>query len=109
MDSHFLHTLLQAHQASDGIPRKEAVYGFAENLLKVLFPQFAEKPFASEVQIQEFLGKLSQDFIQLLKSTNYRTRYSDTVLTEKFFSFLPVIYTQLLKDAEGYCARRSGC
>jgi serine O-acetyltransferase len=100
MDNSFLQTILQAHKASEGIPRKEAVYGFAENLLKVLFPQFASKSFSSAAEVQDFLGKLSQDFVQLLKSSRYHTHLPDTVLTEKFFSFLPVIYTQLLKDAE---------
>jgi serine O-acetyltransferase len=52
------------------------------------------------VEIQSFLDKLSIEFIQLLKSTKYQTKLSDKLLTEKFFSFLPVIYTQLLKDAE---------
>jgi serine O-acetyltransferase len=100
MDTHFLHTLLQAHKASEGIPRKEAVYGFAENLLKVLFPQFASKSFGSTAEIQDFVGKLSLNFVQLLKSSQCHAHLPDTVLTEKFFSFLPVIYTQLLKDAE---------
>ncbi len=100
MDTHFLNILLKSHRASEGIPRKEAVFTFAENLLQVLFPQFAPQPLSTATHIQEFLHKLSLNFIVLLKSANFQTQLSDEAVIDKFFSFLPLIYTQLRKDAE---------
>lgn len=100
MDTGFISTLFASHQASKGLPRKETVFVFTENLLGILFPHFSSRTYASEKGLQDQLFKLSQDFIELLKSTHFQTTLSDDLLASKFFSYLPVIYHQLRKDAE---------
>lgn len=100
MDASFVSTLLSSHQASGELPRKETVYSFAERLLEVLFPHFSSLPFASEEALLNHLHELSKDFINLLRTTKFKTDLTDQLLAEKFFSYLPVIYHQLRKDAE---------
>jgi serine O-acetyltransferase len=100
MDAAFISALYASHQASGGMPRRTMVFSFAEELLYTLFPHFSERAYLSEKQIEDQLRKLSQDFIRILKTTNFQTTLSDQILAEKFLSYLPVIYTQLRKDAE---------
>lgn len=100
MDATFVSTLLASHHASTRLPRKEAVFTFAERLLEVLFPHFGSKPYLTESILVKQIHNLSRDFIDLLRTTKFQTDLTDQVLVEKFFSYLPVIYHQLRKDAE---------
>jgi serine O-acetyltransferase len=100
MEAGFISSLLSAHQVSDGLPRKEMVYSFANNLLGILFPHFANRTYTYAEEIESQLTQLSRNFILLLKSTHFQTKLSDDLLADKFFSYLPVIHNQLRKDAE---------
>lgn len=98
MDQPFLNKLFQAHKECPDCPSPAAVIHFFDELLGTLFPDFAKKPFTSPRELELHMQELQLQLGQLLYKCPSKQADGKEVITETFFSQLPLLHTHLSQD-----------
>ncbi len=97
----FVARLYQSHASHGNLPQKPAVHRFADRVLEVLFPHFAdETTFPSEDAVSAQLFQLNKDLRKVLHPLKDNLPTPPSVLADRFFEQLPGIYEGLCKDAQ---------
>lgn len=97
----FVSRLYQSHASHRNLPQKPAAYRFADRVLEVLFPHFAEdQTFSSEDAVSAQLFQLNKDLRKMLHPLHDELPAGTAVLADRFFEQLPGIYDLLCQDAE---------
>lgn len=96
----FLETLAQHHQQFNCIPHKKRAEDFIDELFRFLFvPDIKEGPAKLEQKHQALYNSLTA---LLLDTTCHQSKVDS--IADKFFTFLPPLYHELLKDAHALLA-----
>lgn len=103
MEQEFIKKLYHAHRNTQAIPSPEAVCKMINRLLKLLFPELADRSYAD---IKEFEYEF-QDFritlYRLLKVALVNDEDKAEEVSQHFVDQLPLIHSILLKDAKAIC------
>jgi len=83
-----------------GLPLKKEAQNYIDELLQLLFPQFSDKVYYDETEIQAELNLLKMDLKHLLNSLAFEQKLNIQEISDSFFNRIPVIYTKLQLDAE---------
>jgi len=97
MDEKFLNKIYAAHESCNNCPRSEEVAYFFEQLLGLLFPNFASEPVKSKESLNLGFAELKSDFENLLREVNDEERKTKV---NAFFDTIPALYDSLLKDVQ---------
>lgn len=93
------------------VPSRECTIDFIEELVRLLF-QVRSCNKLTMKEIDEKWSELQQNFIEIIKPLYDQDSEVDTVaLKDDFFAEIPLIYTQLMQDAQMYdrCDPASYC
>ncbi len=96
----FAKELLKAHKNASMCPPPEMVVKFFNDLLGLLFPEFAVHRCASEKDIEMRLGHLQEEFRNILSQNKECTASAEDGVETKLFFELPSIREALLLDIE---------
>ncbi len=96
----FYKTLLQSHRESLGCPPPELVIRFFNQLVGVLFPEFAVERFSDEESIKQRLEELKREFRSILDQNQACVKSGIEGMEDQVFNKLPEIRSRLLLDIE---------
>lgn len=96
----FYSALLTAHRESSQCPPPKVVIQFFDDLIGVLFPEFAMHRLNSEQEIRDRVGELRNQFRAILDQNRECIRSGEEKVEERFIGKLDVIRTKLLKDID---------
>lgn len=99
-EDNFIKDLLDAQRNASKCPPSAEVIRFFDQLLGILFPEFAMERFSDEESIKKQLNKLKGEFRSILNENRECVNNDSVDLEEKFFSELPDIRSRLLLDIE---------
>ncbi|MEX0646221.1 MAG: serine O-acetyltransferase EpsC [Balneolaceae bacterium] len=100
LPSAFINELQEAHKDAFKCPPPETIIHFFDDLLGVLFPEFAEERFTSEQAMEEKLNQLKTGFKNILHQNKECVKGALAGLEDQFFKKLPAIRSDLLLDIE---------
>lgn len=92
--------MLEAQRSASKCPPSEEVIRFFDQLLGILFPEFAMERFSDEKSIKKQLNKLKNEFRSILNENRECVNNDSVDLEDEFFRELPDIRSQLLLDIE---------
>jgi serine O-acetyltransferase len=96
----FIAELFIQHSKKANLPSPVLIERFIESLLAILFPAYSNKTFLSEDQLQLDLDKNKRALKELLMYVEAGLNGSVDDVLEDFYNHLPLIYKQILNDAE---------
>ncbi len=96
----FIKELARAHHDASSCPPPEQVITFFEDLLGLLFPEFAFNRFPEENEIQKQINVCKQDLRTLLDHNKECVNSSISGLEDTLFETLPVIRKMLIQDVD---------
>lgn len=102
-DLHDFARELEACQRRDGrgLPSRPGTEAFLEELLALLFPQFAgDQRYGSVEEVQAALVRLRRHLTQLLRPVEARMEGSVEAVADRFSTEIPVVYRMLHEDAQ---------
>jgi serine O-acetyltransferase len=99
MNSSFLEKLYQSHWQSRDIPSPEQVCQVLNGLLKLLFPELADRRFSSYRDFENHFHTLRLELNKILELIKEELPLTPEVIESQFVGKLPVVYEKLMKDA----------
>lgn len=96
----FIRELTQAHRNATKCPPPKRVVSFFENLLNLLFPEFANVRFTEEADIRDNLEQCRKEFRDILDLNEECTHSGIQGMEDQFLNKLPEIRSKLLLDVE---------
>lgn len=96
----FYDDLLKSHREATECPPPKRVVAFFDDLLSILFPEFADTRFTTDNQLRKNLEECRQEFQELLMLNMACNRSSEPNIAEHFFGKLPEIRSLLLMDID---------
>ena len=96
----FYSELLESHLSATKCPPPKRVVSFFENLLNLLFPEFANVRFTKEADIRENLDRCKKELSDILDLNEECNRSGIPGMEDQFLNKLPEIRTKLLLDVE---------
>lgn len=96
----FYDELLRSHRDASQCPPPKMVVQFFDNLIGVMFPEFATVRFKSTNKIAGKLNQLKKELRVLLDQNKECIRSGEKGLEDHFFEQIPGIRSQLLLDIE---------
>jgi serine O-acetyltransferase len=94
----FYDQLLKAHKEASRCPPPEMVIRFFEQLLGVLFPEFAIQRFSDRDALKNRFSELKKEFRTILDHNIECVRSGVSGLEDQFFNELPAIRAGLILD-----------
>lgn len=104
MNTSFLEKLYQSHWQSRDIPSPEQVCNVLNGLLKLLFPELADRKFESYRDFENHFHTLRLELNKILALIKEELPSTPEVIENQFIEKLPVVYEMLLKDANAISA-----
>jgi len=104
MTSSFLEKLYQSHWQSRDIPSPEQVCSVLNGLLKLLFPELADKKFTSYREFENHFSTIRLDLNKILDLVKEELEQTPELIESQFVARLPVVHSLLMKDAEAISA-----
>jgi serine O-acetyltransferase len=96
----FIEDLLAAHREASKCPPPEMVIRFFNELIGVLFPEFANERFSDADSIRKRLNELKEEFRTILDHNKECVKSGVSGLEDHVFSELPEIRRMLLLDID---------
>ena len=96
----FYSDLLKAHKDASLCPPPELVIRFFDDLIGVLFPEFATNRFSDKKELEEKFEELKGEFRSILNQNKECVKSGVKGLKDRFFEELPEIRSRLLLDIE---------
>jgi len=100
MEQQFLEELFQAHQQRRAMPSPQEVCNFINGLLKILFPELADRKYESFRELELDYQRIRLQVANILEAIKFNLDKSPKHIEEHFFQKLPSIRAQLMIDAE---------
>ena len=100
LPSAFINELAKAHQDASSCPPPEQVITFFEDLLGLLFPEFAFNRFPAAENIEQQLRVCKQELRTLLDHNKDCVNSGTAGLEDTFFEVLPKVRKMLIQDIE---------
>lgn len=104
MNTSFLEKLYQSHWQSRDIPSPEQVCNVLNGLLKLLFPELADRRFESYRAFENHFHTLRLELNNILSLIKEELSLTPEVIENKFIAKLPGVYEMLMKDANAISA-----
>ncbi|MEM9887662.1 MAG: serine O-acetyltransferase [Bacteroidota bacterium] len=99
MEQAFLEKLFQEHQQRKAMPSPKAVCAFLDGVLKILFPELADRKYESFRELELHYAQTKLQLFYILDALKFQLEKSPKYLENQFFQQLPAIREQLLTDA----------
>lgn len=96
----FINNLARAHRAASSCPPPEKVITFFEDLLGLLFPEFAFNRYSEENEIEKQLNIYKQELRSILDHNKDCVKSGISGLEDSFFDSLPTVRNMLKQDVE---------
>ncbi len=96
----FINTLLKAHKDATRCPPPNKVVDFFDDLLDLLFPEFAESRFTDETAIKGRISELKKELRLLLDKNAECMRSQEEEIVDQIFDGFPSVRSRLLDDIE---------
>lgn len=96
----FIDELVKDHRAASNCPPPEQVTTFFEDLLGLLFPEFAFNRFQNKKDIEQQLNLCRKDLRTILDHNKECVKSGVRGLEDTFFNTLPAIRNLLIQDVE---------
>ena len=98
MHQDFIRNLYIKQQVCPICPSLEAVSNWFNDLLGVLFPDFAKQQFTNQREFELYIERLKLQLEQILSKNPAKGELEPNHTTERFFEVLPSIYEQMDQD-----------
>ncbi|MEM9990442.1 MAG: serine O-acetyltransferase EpsC [Bacteroidota bacterium] len=96
----FLEQLYQEHRQMKTMPSPDEIYNLMNNLLGILFPELSHQEYQNFRALEHDYNKVRLQVSQVLNALESQLKATAKVVETEFFKFLPIIYQQLLSDAQ---------
>ena len=96
----FISELAKAHQDASSCPPPELVVTFFEDLLGLMFPEFAFNRFPRENEIEKQLNVCKQELRTILDHNKDCVKSGISGLEDTFFEAFPAIRKKLIQDVD---------
>lgn len=103
MDS-FINKVFKAHTQCPTCPSPKVIHAFFEDILGVLFPEHADKPFEEKGQLEMKLFELQTQLDEVLERNEQLHHQDGKQLSKDFFNNLEVVYQRLHEDIDAMYA-----
>lgn len=100
MKQTFYSTLLQQHQSMEAVPSNQAIGGFVDDLIGLLFPEKKDKDIQGLEDVEKGFLDLEAGLIRLFESTRACKQCDNAEKASKFFDAVPELYRLLNTDIE---------
>ncbi len=105
MDEKFIEALYNAHRDAESIPSPDLVCNWLNGVLKLLFPELADRHYENYRSFQQHYAALRLELYTILdKIGTHRLELAPEVLEKRFLEQLPALRKALLIDAEAILA-----
>lgn len=100
----FYQVLFEQQHQKEAVPSNEEITGWAEQLICVLYPQYATCALASVDAIKNVFLSLQSDLLHILSATTACEEYDNEEVAAIFFDRVPEIYRLLNTDVKAIVA-----
>ena len=101
MNTNFIQQLAQSHTGAPALPPSSAICEFANEILGILFPEFANRKLGSEELVNEALSKCQNDLEKILETLkSFNPQLDSKYICKNFFERLSLINSYLKTDIE---------
>lgn len=104
MNKEFYQKLLRAHQSTDRVPSNEAIAGFLDSLIGLLFPEKSDHDLQDLEGMEKGFLDLEAGLIRLFEATRACSQCDNAQKAAAFFDRLPELYQSLNTDIEALLA-----
>lgn len=104
MESQFIQQLYQSHQIARPVPSPEAVCHWLNGLLKILFPELADRRYRHEREFSLHYADIRLELFAILEILEGDLRQAPEAIESAFMERLPRVHDLLLKDAAAILA-----
>lgn len=99
MEENFFLHILEKQQRAEAVPPNEIIAGWAQKVLRLLYPEQSKKHYISVDEIKQEFSALEKELVQILNNTKACKDCSKSFIANKFFKDIPSLYDLLNKDA----------
>ena len=99
-----INKLSRSHRDCPSCPSPKVIHGFFENILGLLFPDFASEPLKEPVQVAEKIEELKHKLSQILILNRHLHKGEGPEIADAFFQNLEAVYDLLQKDVQALFA-----
>lgn len=96
----FINKLSRSHRDCPSCPSPKAVHAFFENIMGLLFPDFASEPLKERAQVAEKIEELKHRLSQILILNKHLHNGDGPEIADVFFKKLEAVYDLLQKDVQ---------
>lgn len=96
----FIKDLAKAHKSATNCPPPKEVVHFFDNLLDLLFPEFAQFRYADEKAVGARIEELRKELRRLLDKNTECMKSQQENIVDKIFDEIPAIRSRLLLDID---------
>lgn len=100
----FIFKIFEAHKNCPKCPSKKVINSFFEELLGLLFPEYANFPLKDLKQVKDKYELLKKDLYEVLSNNPQLHGVSGSYISDRFFSGLPEIYESIHEDVDAMYA-----
>ncbi len=96
----FYQHILERQQKVEAVPPNEVIAGWALQLIRLLYPEQAKKPYENVQQIRKAFKSSQEKLVGILNATKACCDCNNEEVATSFFERIPVLYEMLHKDAQ---------
>lgn len=100
MKKEFYTKLWNEHQSTDAVPSNEAIAGFLDSLIGLLFPERSPHYLANLSEVEKSFLDLEAQLIRLFEATRACSQCDNAQKAADFFAKIPALYQSLNTDIE---------
>ena len=100
MNQQFFQSIFNKQQETDDVPANSVITGWAEQLVRLLYPEVAKQFFSSPVQFESAFQQLEISLVSILETTRCCLGCDNRERAHLFFRQLPEIYRLLNADVD---------
>ncbi|MCB0681713.1 MAG: serine acetyltransferase [Saprospiraceae bacterium] len=100
MEDPFLQKLYESHRAVKQVPSPEQVCTVIDGLLKILFPELADRTYDSRRDFELHFQRIEMELYRILATLGSSLGQTPELIEKQFMARLPEVHALLLKDAE---------
>src|SRR5690625_2617199 len=100
MNFDFYQHILERQQKVEAVPPNEVIAGWAVQLIRLLYPEQAKKPYENVEQIRDAFESSRSKLVGILNDTKACSDCNNDKVAASFFERVPTLYEMLHKDAQ---------
>lgn len=100
MDKQFVEKLFNSHRNTQRVPSPMQVCGWLNGLLKLLFPELADRKYLNIREFEQHYGEIKLELYTILQTMEGDLPATAEDIEDRFLAQLPKVYELLKKDAD---------